>query len=219
MTNEKRGGTFVYPPLSEELANSITHGLGSAFGVLGCVLLVLRAVPHGALAVVSASLYGASLILLYLASCLYHALPPSRAKGVFRILDHCSIFVLILGTYIPVSFMLLGGALGWTVFGIIAAAAALGITLNAVNMKKFNRFSQLLYLVAGWAIILTLPVLFEKYQAEAIRLLICGGVLYTLGTYFFHHDKFRFYHAVWHLFVMGGSVFHFLLIYQYCFPA
>ncbi len=215
MTERKKA--FVYPTLENEIANAVTHGVGAGLGIWGCVMIILRAIPYGAMAVVGAALYGTSLILLYLASCLYHALRPCKGKHVFRVLDHCSIFILIFGTYIPVSWQLLGTALGWVMFGIVGAASALGIVLNAVNMTRFNKLCQILYIVTGWAIVLTGPIVYKATSLTGMMLLVGGGVLYTIGTFFFRRDKVPFFHAVWHLFVIGGSIAQYFFVYYYCF--
>ncbi len=213
----KQGKTgFSYPTVGKEIANAITHGLGGALAIAGAVLLIIRSVSYGAKGVVGACLYGAALIILYTASCIYHALAPCGAKHVFRILDHCSIFVLIFGTYIPAAWMLFNTALGWVIFGMIGGAAVLGITLNAISLKRFDRVSQILYLVMGWAIALTCPIVYRAVGLSGMVFLIGGGVAYTAGVFFFRRER-GFDHAIWHFFVLCGSVLHYFFIYFYCY--
>ncbi len=205
--------------LGEEIANAVSHGIAALLSIAGLVLLLLRAVSRqgGALAVVSVSIYGASMILLYLNSCLYHALALPRGKYVFRILDHCSIFFLILGTYIPMSLVGIGGALGWTVFGIITACALVGIVLNSVDLHRFKRFSLVLYIVMGWLALFTLLPIWRVSGNSGIALLLAGGVFYTAGVFFYKQKERPYMHFIWHLFVLAGSFMHFLMIYQhYC---
>ena len=148
--------------LGEEIANSISHGVGAGLSVAALVLLIVRAVitGSGALGVVSASIYGGSLVLLYLLSCLYHALAKTGARKVFQILDHCSIFILIVGTYTPIALCFIGGALGWTIFGINAVCMVIGIVFNAINMEKWKKASLVLYVIMGWLIVISIKSIF-----------------------------------------------------------
>ena len=203
--------------LGEEIANAVSHGVGALLAIAATVLVIVRAAQHGqAIAVVSAALYGSSMIVLYLFSCLYHALTAPRGKKVFQILDHCSIFFLILGTYIPIALVGIGGALGWVLFGVITGCAVLGITLNAVNLQRFKKFSMGLYIGMGWAAVFAIRPLWNAIGLGGFALLLAGGLCYTLGVIFYKKKEQPYMHFVWHLFVMGGSVFHFFLIYQYC---
>ena len=208
--------SFSYPTVGKEIANAITHGIGGGLAIAGAVLLIVRSVSYGTKGIVGAALYGAALIVLYAASCIYHALARNRAKHVFRILDHCSIFVLIFGTYIPAAWMLFGEALGWSVFGIIGGAAALGITLNAVDLVRFDKISQILYLVMGWAVALTCPIVYRAVGLGGMLFLVGGGIAYTAGVFFFRRER-GFDHAIWHFFVICGSVLHYFFIYFYCY--
>ena len=216
MTEKKEELMFVYPPVTQEIANAVTHGAGAGLAIAGAVLLIVRAASFGGLGLVGAALYGAALIILYTASCIYHALPPCTAKNLFRIFDHCSIFLLIFGTYIPAVWCLFDDALGWSIFGIIGGAAALGITLNAIDLTRFDRISQILYIVMGWAIILTCPIVYRAVGTAGISYLIGGGLLYTAGVFFYRRDG-GFNHAIWHFFVIGGSVLHYFFIFFYCY--
>ena len=201
----------------EELYNAISHGLGTVLAIAGLPVLVVWAAIHGdAMSVVCASLYGASLVMLYLFSTLYHAITNRSAKRVLQVFDHCSIFILILGTYIPVTLGLIRGALGWTLFGLNVAAAVVGIVLNAVSVKKFHKFSLLMYLLMGWSVLPAVWPLLSVLPAAGFALALLGGVLYTGGVYFYRREDKRLMHLIWHFFVLGGSVAHYFLVLFYC---
>ena len=203
--------------LSEELISAISHGLGAAFAIVVLVLSVIKAVSlESTVAVVSSCLYGAMMVLLYTMSTIYHSLKPNRAKKVFRVFDHCSIFLLIAGTYIPIVLVGMGGALGWVYFGIICAAAILGITFNAVSVERFKVFSMICYLAMGWVIVFAFMPLYHAVGIQGIIMLIAGGVVYSIGAilYGLGKDK-KYFHSIWHFFVLGGSVLHFIMIYMY----
>ena len=203
--------------IGEEIANSISHGVGAGLSVAALVLLIVRAVKtSGALGVVSASLYGGSLVLLYLLSCLYHALAQTKARKVFQILDHCSIFILIVGTYTPIALNFIGGALGWTIFGIQAGCMVLGIVFNAINMEKWKKASLVLYVIMGWMIVFSIKSILA-FSAAALWFLVLGGVSYTVGIIFYKNKNLKFFHFIWHIFVLGGSVLHFFCVYFYVY--
>ncbi len=214
---EHEGKAVARPQrLGEEIANAISHGLGALLAVAGTVLLLVRASMTGdALSVVSAALYGSSMIILYTFSCLYHALTPPRGKAVFQVLDHCAIFLLILGTYIPIALVGVGAAFGWVIFGVVTACAVLGITLTAVNMQKFRKLSFALYLVMGWFAVFLVKAVWDETAYPGLALLLGGGLCYTLGIIFYKQKVKTYMHFVWHLFVMAGSALHFFLIYEY----
>lgn len=203
--------------LGEELMSSISHGLGAIFGALALVLCVVKSALYGsALEIVASAIYGATLIVLYTMSTLYHALKVNRAKVVFRVLDHCSIYLLIAGTYTPYTLIGLQGALGWSLFGVVWGAAALGIVLNAINLERFKIFSMICYLCMGWVIIFAVRPLLAILPWNGFLLLLEGGIAYTLGAVVYGFGKKgRYIHSVWHLFVLVGSVLHFLSIYLY----
>lgn len=203
--------------IGEEIANSISHGVGAGLSVAALVLLIVRAVhTSGALGVVSASIYGGSLVLLYLLSCLYHALAKTGARKVFQILDHCSIFILIVGTYTPIALNFIGGALGWTIFGIQAGCMVLGIVFNAINMEKWKKVSLVLYVIMGWMIVFSIKSILS-FTPAALWLLVLGGVSYTVGIIFYKNKNLKFFHFIWHIFVLGGSVLHFFCVYFYVY--
>lgn len=203
--------------IGEEIANSISHGVGAGLSVAALVLLIVRAVhTSGSLGVVSASLYGGSLVLLYLLSCLYHALAQTKARKVFQILDHCSIFILIVGTYTPIALNFIGGALGWTIFGIQTGCMVLGIVFNAINMEKWKKASLVLYVIMGWMIVFSIKSVLA-FPAAALWFLVLGGVSYTVGIIFYKKKELKFFHFIWHIFVLGGSVLHFFCVYFYVY--
>ncbi len=203
--------------LGEEIANAVSHGLGVLLAIAGMVVLLVRASGSGStLAVVSVALYGASMVILYLISCLYHSLAAPRGKQVFQILDHCSIFLLILGSYIPISLVLIGGWVGWAMFGVITACAVLGIVLNSISFQRWRKLSMVLYVVMGWLGVLTLPLMIRATSLSGLGLLVLGGVSYTLGIVFYRQRERKYRHFIWHLFVLGGTILQFFFIFNYC---
>lgn len=203
--------------LGEELLNAISHGLGALLSIAGLVLLVVRASRYGsAINVVSVALFGASMIVLYLVSCLYHALAECKGKRVFQVLDHCSIFFLILGTYIPICLVNIGGALGWVVFGVNAACAVVGIVLNAVNMNRWKKLSMVLYVVMGWMCLIALPSIYRSLNTMGFVFLALGGLCYTVGILFYRQKEKRYRHGIWHFFVLAGTIFQFFTVYTNC---
>lgn len=205
--------------LGEEIANAISHGIGELLSVAGAaVAIVYACFVSDAIGIVSSSIYGFSLILLYAVSTIYHSLANNRAKMVFRILDHCSIFVLILGTDTPVYLSLIRGALGWTLFGITTALTALGIVLNSIDLKKFTKISMILYVLMGWMVVVAFWQMMKIVPAKGIALLVAGGICYTIGIIFYKMKKTKFMHSVWHLFVLGGSVLHYFFVLFYALP-
>lgn len=203
--------------LGEELISSISHGLGAVFGVVALVLCVVKAAAGGnSLAVVSGALYGSMLILLYSMSTIYHALKKNMAKRVFRVIDHCTIYLLIAGTYIPIVLVGIGGVWGWSYFGVVTGAAILGIVFNAIDVERFKVFSMVCYIAMGWVIVFGFRPLAAAVPREGIILLLAGGVVYTLGAILYGiGGKAKYLHSIWHFFVLGGSILHFIMIYRY----
>ena len=202
--------------MGEEIANAVTHGVGTLLSIAGAVVAIVYAARFGdAYSVVSACLYGSGLILLYLFSTLYHSLTNKKAKNVFRIFDHCSIFLLILCSYIPVCLSLMRGALGWILFGINAFCTVVGIVLNSINLERFKKLSMVLYIIMGWSALFVCMPIIEKVPVAGIVLLVGGGLAYTLGVIFYKLPKYKYMHSVWHLFVLGGSIlqYFFMLFY------
>ncbi len=205
----------------EEIFNMVSHIVGGAVGIVAVVLcVVFGALRHNVYGVVSGAIYGASTIILYTMSSIYHGLKPElMAKKVFQVIDHCSIFLLIAGTYTPIALSSLreqNAALGWVIFGVIWGFAALGITLNGIDIKAFKKFSAICYLVMGWCIVLAWKPTAAALGKGGIILLLAGGIAYTIGALFYYFfKKKRFMHSVFHIFVVIGSILHFLCILFY----
>lgn len=203
----------------EEMANSILHGAGALLAVAGLSALVTRAAAHGdAWHVVSVAIFGTSLLLLYLASALYHAAVRPRAKQLLEVMDHSAIYLLIAGTYTPLVLVTLRGPLGWTIFGIIWAMAVGGIVMQVVFPGRFRGVMTLLYVVMGWLAVPAAKPLMALLAPEGLIWLLAGGLFYTVGVCFYFRKRFRFSHAVWHLFVLAGSSCHFVVVYLYVLP-
>lgn len=203
--------------LGEEITNAIVHGVGALLSIAALVLCVVFSAIHGNhYAVVSSCIYGTTLIILYTMSCLYHSFKINNAKRVFRIIDHCSIFLLIAGTYTPYTLVSLNGSLGWVMFSIIWGSAIIGIILNAIDLKKFKKISMILYLAMGWAVIFTFKPLLRAVDMSGIYLLLAGGIIYTVGAIFYGiGKKYKYMHSIWHFFVLAGSILHFFSILLY----
>lgn len=201
----------------EELLNTLSHGLGALLAALATCFLLHRAIVLGSVMNrVSVAVFGGSMLALYLSSCLYHALPTGRAKGVLQIFDHCSIFLLILGTYTPICLITIGGLRGILFFSVLAVCAVVGIVLNCVSLTRFKTQSLVLYIVMGWMGLLTLPAILRALSLWGFLFLLLGGVAYTVGVYFYRHKEKRYWHGVWHFFVLGGTALHFVTIYTCC---
>lgn len=207
-----------YYTKGEELFNMISHIVGGAMGVVALVLCIIFA--DDGYSLFSGMVYSISMILLYTMSSIYHGLSPNlKAKKVFQIMDHCSIFVLIAGTYTPVllcSIRQHDPFWAWMLFGIIWGATILGITLNAIDIESNKKFSLICYLVMGWCIIFKINLLPEALNASAIWLLVLGGLAYTIGVIFYiMQKKVKYMHSIWHLWILAGSLLHFLCIILY----
>ncbi|MBQ9940712.1 MAG: hemolysin III family protein [Clostridia bacterium] len=204
--------------LGEEIGNSITHGIGAALSIAGCVMAIIFAALYGdAWCVVSACIYGATLIIAYITSTLYHALTHVTAKKVFRVLDHTNIFLLIAGTYTPMTLVVLRGPLGWVLFGIVWGAAVVGIVLNAVGLERFKTFSMIAYIASGWAALIGIVPLYRLMDHVGFWMVVGGGIAYTLGVIFFSLKQ-RYMHVVWHVFVIAGSLLHYFAVLFYVLP-
>jgi hemolysin III len=204
------------PSLGEEIANSVSHGVGVFAALAATPFLVVGAARRGdAFAIVGASIFAGTTVVLYGASTLYHALPGSRAKRVFRVLDHSAIFLLIAGTYTPFALGALRGSLGWTLFGVVWGLAALGITLKSVAGMRYPRLSTALYLAMGWLVVVAIRPLWIHVPIAGWLWLIAGGLAYTAGIAFYAAERVRYGHFVWHLFVLLGTVCHFFAVLWY----
>ncbi|MTI99885.1 MAG: hemolysin III family protein [Marinobacter adhaerens] len=203
----------------EEWLNSATHGLGAILSVIGTIALIVGASQVGdAWKIVSFSIFGASLILLYLASALYHGARRPELKRAFKTLDHCAIFLLIAGTYTPFLLVNMRGTVGWTLFAVIWSLAITGVVLKVIFKNRFKLARVGIYVAMGWLITFASSDLVANLSETALNLTIAGGVVYTAGVAFYLADRIPYMHAIWHLFVIGGSACHFSAIYYGVLP-
>ena len=205
--------------LGEEIFSSVAHGVGCLLSVAGLVVLVFfSALRSDAWSVVSSAIYGASLVVLYCMSTLYHAITNEKAKKFFRIMDHNTIFFLIAGTYTPITLDVLrrdNNVLGWVLFGIVWGAAVLGICFNSIDLEKYSKPSVVCYIAMGWVIIFAIKPLLSAMDAFSLWFLVLGGVFYTVGVIFYAIKKIKYFHSVWHIFTVAGSVFQYFAILHY----
>jgi hemolysin III len=199
----------------EEYANSTCHGIGFLAAIVGTPFLIVHAARHGEVGyIVGSSIFASTMILLYLASALYHALKPTPLKNIFRVVDHSMIYLLIAGTYTPFTLGVLHGAWGWTMFGLIWGLAAIGITLRVFRKLGHPVISTGLYLVMGWLILIAIEPMYAKVPAAGLIWLLAGGLCYTAGVAFYTTDsRLRYGHFVWHLFVLGGTACHYFSVW------
>lgn len=219
ISNEEKKHRIAIPKytLGEELISSISHGVGALLGIAALVLCIVRSCnPLNGFKLASSIVFGLTIILLYLMSCLYHALKVNRAKRVFRVFDHCTIFLLIAGTYTPFTLVTLRDTVGWWMFGIIWGAAVLGIVFNAISLKKFAKISVALYLIMGWMVIFSFKPLYESLARPGIWMLLGGGIAYTVGAILYSiGSKKKYFHSVFHFFCLLGTILHFFAVYLY----
>jgi hemolysin III len=200
----------------EEIANAVSHGVGFAVSLVASPILIAHAVAQGnALQTLGASVFAASIVLLYLASTLYHALPRSRAKRVFWVIEHSGIYLLIAGTYTPFTLGVLRGAWGWTLLILIWSLAAMGIVLTALGGVRHPAVSTAVYVAMGWLIVIAARPVWLRVPAAGVAWLVLGGLAYTTGVAFFAAKRLPFGHFVWHLFVLAGTTCHFLAVMWY----
>ena len=201
--------------LGEELVNSISHGCGAGLAIAALVLLIIKA--NSAIGVVTGVIYASIMIILYIVSCIYHALSPKiKGKKVFRVLDHCNVLLMVAGTYTPICLSMLGGSLGWTVFGIVWGITILAIVLNCIDIEKYKKICLACNLLLGWAALLIIKPLIDSCPVNGLLLLISGGVVYSIGAILYGIGKKKKYvHSLFHFFVIGASVLHFFMIYLY----
>jgi len=207
----------------EEIANAVSHGLGALFGLTALVLMVVFASLKGnAWHVVSFSIYGSTLFILFLSSTLNHSLKPGRHKDFFHNFDQIAIYLLIAGTYTPLALVEMKGDWGWVMFGIEWGLALTGIIFKSIIPNKFekgvNYFTMISFIVMGWLLLFFLLPFFRQLPLPAIILILTGGVCYSLGTIFFKLEKMKYHHLVWHIFVLAGSALHFIAIFRYLIP-
>lgn len=205
--------------VGEEIAHSITHGIGALLSIAGLAVLVAYSSLNGnAWHIVSSSIYGSTLIILYSASTLYHAITNPKAKSVLQQLDHAAIYLLIAGTYTPFLLVSLRGVWGWSLFGVIWSIAIAGMVLEFVSAERFKKVSLWLYLGMGWIVVLAIKPMLMQVETGGLVLLLAGGLSYSLGVIFYVREQMAFHHAIWHLFVLAGSVLHFFSVLFYVIP-
>ncbi len=205
--------------LGEEIAHSVSHGVGALLAIAALTILVAFAALRGSSwHVVSCAVFGTTLVLLYSASTLYHAIPGVRVKRVLQILDHSAIYLLIAGTYTPFALVNLRGSWGWALFGVLWGLAVLGIVLSAVAMHRFRRVCLSLYVVMGWSAAAVAGPMLENIDLGGILLLLAGGLAYTFGIAFYLMHGLPYHHMIWHLMVVAGSVLHFFAVLFYVIP-
>lgn len=205
--------------MAEEIFNAVTHGVGVVFAVAALTLMIVFASIYGnAWHVVSVTIYGTTLVMLYVASTLYHSFTNEKVKRVFKILDHSAIFLLIAGTYTPFMLVTIRGLVGIILLSVVWAFAIVGIILKIFFVGRFKILSTIFYIFMGWLVVFALKPLITAMPAPGMWLLIAGGLLYTLGTFFYLRKNRAFNHGIWHLFVLGGSVCHFLAVLLYVLP-
>ena len=204
------------PSLGEEIANCVSHGVGFLAALVATPYLVLAAARRGDVAaIVGASVFAGTVVVLYLASTLYHALPRNKAKRVFRVIDHSAIYLLIAGTYTPFTLGVLRGAWGWTLFGVVWGLAVLGVTLKSVGGIRYPRLSTTLYIAMGWMALIAIRPLWLHVPVAGWLWLIAGGLAYTGGIAFYAAERLRYGHLVWHVFVLIGTTCHFVAVLHY----
>ncbi|OZM56705.1 hemolysin D [Lottiidibacillus patelloidae] len=207
--------THVYTR-REELVNAITHGLGAVLSIAALVLLIVFSSLKGNVwHIVSFTIFGSTMVILYVSSTLVHSFPEGKVKDLFDIFDHSSIYLFIAGTYTPYLLVVIKGALGWTLFGVVWGIAVFGVVFKAYFVKKFLFLSTFIYILMGWLIVFAWKPLSSTLPYNGLVLLVMGGVLYTIGTVFYVWRGFPYHHAVWHLFVIAGSVTHFFSVILY----
>lgn len=210
--------TSAYP-VAEEIANSVTHGVGILFAVAALCVLVVLATRHGtARHIVGCAVFGATLTVMYLASTLYHSIPHARAKSVLQMLDHAAIYLVIAGTYTPFMLVAVGGVWGGSLLVLIWCAAVAGITVRAAFGRRAHVLRVALYIVMGWVGIIVFRPLLANVGAGGVGLIVGGGVVYTLGVGFYSWERLPYHHAIWHLFVLVASLLHFLAVLWYVVP-
>ena len=202
--------------VGEEIANSVSHGIGLMGAIAAVPVLMVAAAKQGDVAgIVGASVFSATMVLLYLTSTLYHALPTSKAKQFFQVLDHAAIYLLIAGTYTPFTLGVLYGAWGWTLFGLVWGFAVIGIILKAMTWDRFQSLSTCMYLAMGWLALIVVVPLWNNMPIWGLFWLLCGGISYTVGVAFFATDRVPYFHFIWHLFVIMGTSCHFIAVLYY----
>jgi hemolysin III len=203
-----------YTHLGEEIAHSVTHGIGTVLAIAGMGILITYAHACGSTRhIICCSIFGASLVILYLASTLYHGIQHPKAKEILRIVDHSAIYLLIAGTYTPFTLVNLQGVWGWSLFGVVWALAFLGIALHLSPLRRFSSIRLILYITMGWAAVVAIKPLAASVPPNALILIVMGGLMYTVGIIFYLWRRLPYHHAIWHLFVLSGSILHYLAVF------
>jgi hemolysin III len=207
----------------EEIAHAVTHGLGAVLAIVGLVVLVARAALYGnTWHIIASSVFGATLVLMYTASALYHGIPHPRAKKVLRVIDHSLIFLLIAGTYTPFTLVTLRGPWGWTLFALTWGLAFAGIAFKFYatgKFEKYEKFSLGFYLGMGWCAVIAIKPILGLLEPGALLLMLAGGLTYSGGVAFYTWERLRYHHAIWHLFVLAGSILHYFAVLFYVIPS
>ncbi|WP_298417265.1 hemolysin III family protein [uncultured Kordia sp.] len=218
MKPKKEKEAVYYSPLEEKL-NILSHGLGVILGIIALLFLVKQAIQYGeTIHLVSCTIYGLSIIVLYLASTLYHKTTTPKLRNRLRVFDHAAIYLLIAGTYTPFALITLEGTTGWIIFGTVWAFAVVGITLKLFFTGQFDKLSTLMYVFMGWIIVFAINPLMENLSSDGLFWLFAGGVAYTVGAILYSIRKLPFNHAIFHIFVLAGSICHFISVYFYVLP-
>ena len=205
--------------LGEEIAHGLTHGVGIVLAIAGlCVLVTFSALYGSAVHVVASSIFGASMIVLYTASSLYHSLPMPETKRIMRVVDHASIYLLIAGTYTPFTLVTLEGAWGWSLFGVVWGLAIAGIIFKLFFTGRFDRLSVAIYVAMGWCGLVAIKPMMAALPTLGLWLLVAGGLAYTGGVIFYLLERMRYHHAIWHLFVMAGTTLHYFVVLFFVIP-
>ncbi|MPS74911.1 MAG: hemolysin III family protein [Chryseobacterium sp.] len=203
----------------EEFYNVITHGVGAALSVVALILMIIySAISGSTIAIVCSLVFGLSLITLYSASTIYHAVYKLKWKKICQRIDHLSIYILIAGTYTPIALLGLKGIWGWAMFGVIWGLAIIGFIFKFSPLRYNEKISLSLYAIMGWTAIIAIKPMIENLSAGALTFIILGGLCYTFGIYFYAKDRKPFYHPIWHLFVLGGSIMHFCAVFFFILP-
>lgn len=211
MENQKK--TYRKLSVKEEVFNSITHGVGVLLSIAALVILVVLAVGKGnAWHVVSFSIYGSTMVLLYLASTLYHSFTAEKVKNLFARFDHAAIFLLIAGTYTPFLLTALRGTFGWVLFGIIWGVAVIGVVIRSIYLTRFRKLMVAIYLIMGWMFVVAVGPMINNLPLTSIIFLFLGGIFYSVGVVFYVKRNLKYGHGIWHLFVLAGSIMHFFAV-------
>ncbi|QOW18541.1 hemolysin III family protein [Lysobacter ciconiae] len=213
LSSSRSSPTPAPAPASEELANALTHGLGATAALAGgAVLITLAALWGDAWQLTSAIVFGVCLLLLYVASTLYHAVRHPVAKARLKVFDHCAIYLLIAGTYTPFTLIGLRGPWGWWLFGVIWTLAAAGVVFKLFLTGRYRRLSTMIYIAMGWLVLVAIKPMWRALDGWTLGWLLAGGIFYTAGTIFYHRPALKYSHAIWHMFVLGGSLCHYIAV-------